>query len=233
MGVVARSVTVHANFIRNLKENGARTPIRSRTNPRNKTPLRPQKKPQVNRKHTDNLSVEQGNINMVLSPQLRYLFNQSITINSTAFEDIDPKSKELTFVGSKTETTLLHFAKDLGWENWEETHESAKIMQMTPFSSERKAMGVVVRLQSGRYRLFLEGASEILTKKCKRHVVVSRNPDRSQNVDSEVETKAVHEVTRDNISWTNIFQALRTIALCHRDLESCPPPRRYSLPVCR
>jgi Ca2+-transporting ATPase len=50
-------------------------------------------------------------------------------------------------------------------------------------------MDVVVRLQSGRYRLFLKGASEIITKKCTRHVVISKNPDYSQHTDSEIEVE--------------------------------------------
>jgi len=228
MSVVAGSIGIHAKFVRNLKENRARTnaPDQEQDQPREQDVTEVANEPQLNRKHADDFSMEQGDINTILSPQLKHLFNQSITINSTAFEDVDPESKELTFVGSKTETALLQFAKDLGWENWKETRESAKIMQMIPFSSERKAMGVVVRLQSGRYRLFLKGASEILSKKCKRHVVVSKNPDHSQHVDSEVETKAIDEVTRDNISRTIIFyanQMLRTIALCYRDFESWPP----------
>ena len=154
------------------------------------------------------------------------MFNQSIAINSTAFEDIDPETNELAFVGSKTEAALLQFAKDLGWENWKETREEAQIMQMIPFSSERKAMGVVIRLQTGRYRLFVKGASEILTKKCTRHVVVSKNPRNIQHADSEIETKAIDEITKDNISGTISFyanQMLRTIALCYRDFESWPP----------
>jgi len=154
------------------------------------------------------------------------LFNQSITINSTAFEDINPETKELAFVGSKTETALLQFAKDLGWENWKETRESAQIMQMIPFSSERRVMGVVIRLKSGRYQSFLKGASEILTKQCTRHVIVSKNPDHTQHADSEIETKAIDEVTKDNVSRTIIFytnQMLRTIALCYRDFKSWPP----------
>jgi len=95
-------------------------------------------------------------------------------------------------------------------------------MQMITFSSERKAT-CVVRLQSSRYRLFLKGASEKLTK-CTRHVV-SKNPDHKQNTDSEFETKAIDEVTKDNISRTTIFyanQMLWTIALCHRHFESWP-----------
>jgi len=71
----------------------------------------------MNRKHAGNFSIEQDNINAIPSPQLKRLFNQSITINSTAFEDIDPETKKLDFVGPETETALLQFAKDLVWEN--------------------------------------------------------------------------------------------------------------------
>jgi len=49
-------------------------------------------------------------------------------------------------------------------------------------------MGVVVRLHSSRYRLFLKGTLEILTKKCARHIIVSKNPDHSQHADSDIET---------------------------------------------
>ena len=228
MSVVAGSIGIHAKFVRNLKENKARTnaPDQGQAQPQEQDVTEAASGSQVNRKHADDFSIEQRDINTILSPQLRRLFNQSITINSTAFEDIDQETKELTFVGSKTETALLQFAKDLGWENWKETRDSAKIMQMIPFSSERKAMGVVVRLRSGHFRLFLKGASEILTKRCTRHVVVSKNPDQSQHPDSEIETKAIDETTKDNISRTIIFyanQMLRTIALCYRDFESWPP----------
>jgi len=95
---------------------------------------------------------------------------------------------------------------------------------MIPFSSDKKAKGVV-RLSSSPYCLFLKGASEILTKKSTRHVV-SKNPDQSQHPDSEIETKAIDEITKDNISRTIIFyttQMSRTIVLCYRDFESWPP----------
>ena len=87
------------------------------------------------------------------------MFNQSIAINYTAFEDVDPETKEVALVGFETETALLQFAKDLGWDDWKQTCELVEIVQMIPFSSERRAMGIVVRLHSGRYRLFLKGAS--------------------------------------------------------------------------
>ena len=212
MSVVAGSIGIHAKFVRNLKENKARTNAPNREQGTTRT--------------AENFSVEQSDINTILSPQLKCLFNHSIVVNSTAFEDIDPESKELTFVGFKTDAALLQFAKDLSWESWKKTRDSAHIVQMIPFSSEREAMGVVVRLQSGRHRFFLKGASEMLTKKCTRHVVVSKNSDQSQDPDSKIEIAAIDEIARDSISRTTIFyadQALRTIALCYRDFESWPP----------
>ena len=228
MSIVAGSIGIHAKLVRNLKENKARTnaPYQEQDQPQEQDVTDAADEPQANRKHADDFSIEQDNINTILSPHLKRLVNQSITINSTAFKDIDPRTKQLAFVGSKTKTALLQSAKDLSWENWKETRESAKIIQMIPFSSKRKAMGVVVHLPSDRYRLFLKGASEILTEKCARHVVISKNPDHSQHADSEIETKALDEVTRDNISRTIIFyanQMLTTIALCYRDFESWPP----------
>jgi len=205
MSVVAGSIGAHSKFTCNLKDHG---------------------EPQVDRKHVDDSPLEQGDINATLSPQLKRLLNQSIAINSTAFEDVDPETKVPAFVGSQTEIALLQFAKDLGWENWKETRESAEIIQTIPFSSDRKAMGVVIHLSSGRFRFFLKGASEILTKKCTRHVVVSKNSDQSKYPDSEIETEPIDETTKDDISRTIIFyanQMLRTVALCYRDFESWPP----------
>jgi len=87
-------------------------------------------------------------------------------------------------------------------------------------------MGVVVRLPSGRYRLFLKDTSEILTKKRARHVIVSKNPGHSQHTDSAIEAMALDEITRDNISQIIAFyanQMSRTITLCYRDFENWPP----------
>ena len=230
MTVVAGSIGIHGKFVRNLKDNRARTNAPDldldQDQPSERDITEIPSSPQLNRKHADDFSIDQSEISSILSPQLRRLLNQSIAINSTAFEDIDPETNEMVFVGSKTETALLQFAKDLNWDNWKQTRESAEIVQMIPFSSERKAMGVVIRLPSGRYRLFLKGASEILTKKCTRHVVVSKHADQNQDPNSRIETRSIDETTKDNISRTIIFyanQMLRTIALCYRDFSSWPP----------
>jgi Ca2+-transporting ATPase len=61
------------------------------------------------------------------------LLNAAIAINSTAFEDVDPESGAPVFIGNKTESALLGFAKELGWPNYKDTCNSADIVQMIPF----------------------------------------------------------------------------------------------------
>ncbi|KAG6827741.1 hypothetical protein H0H92_010587 [Tricholoma furcatifolium] len=235
MTVVAGSIGVHAKFVRDLKDNSERhnadgkdadvpPPGQDNADPDAKNGAQSQ------RKNRDDFSIDQAKLNDVLPPALRDLFNEAIAVNSTAFEDKDIETGKPVFVGSKTETALLQFAKDLGWRGFRETRDAADIIQMMPFSSERKAMGVVVRLPNKTgYRVYLKGASEILSKKCTRHVVV--RPPRSNagsgwEGEDRIETKLIDTLEAENISRTIIFyanQTLRTIALCYRDFENWPP----------
>ncbi|KAG9093003.1 hypothetical protein FRC06_011711, partial [Ceratobasidium sp. 370] len=114
-------------------------------------------------------------LNTVVQDPLRNMFNEAIAVNSTAFEE----TGGLEFAGPKTETAPLRFAKDLKWAPYKQARQGAEVVQMIPFSSERKAMGVVVRTTNSNWRLYIEGASEILTKLCKRHVIVRRPSSQS------------------------------------------------------
>ncbi|KAF8896568.1 calcium-transporting ATPase [Infundibulicybe gibba] len=208
MTVVAGSVGIHGKFVRQLEDNHARTNADDKA---------------VSRKHSEDFSIDQTRLNDVMSPELQDLFNSAIAVNSTAFQDVDPETGDTIFVGSKTETALLQFAKELGWADFKTTRDNARVIQMIPFSSERKAMGVVVELPDGCYRIYLKGASEILSKKCTSHVVV-QSPGADKI--SGVETRRIDSLAEENISRTIIFyanQTLRTIALCYRDFESWPP----------
>lgn len=211
MTVVAGSLGVHCKFVRNLEDNQARTNASDQG--------------VTERKHTEDFSVDQADLNSVMTGPIKKLFNEAIAINSTAFEDVNPDTEKMEFVGSKTETALLRMAQELKWDDYKKTRDSAEILQLFPFSSERKAMGAVVRLEDKKYRLYVKGASEILTKLCTGHIVV-RRPDFSSSSQDEVETSLLNSLEMDNISRTIIFyanQSLRTIALCYRDLESWPP----------
>ena len=201
MSVVAGSIGVHLKFAARLAENADRSNANDDAEPSSPHPAPP-------RRGRKDFSLDMADINAVVKGPLRKLLNDSIAINSTAFEGTDEHGNLGGFVGSKTETALLAFAKAAQWSDYRAVRSEAAVAQMVPFSSERKAMGVVVKLRDGRHRLFLKGASEILTKLSTSHVVV-HNP-RSQSIpdprdddDSDnVPTVEFDEETRGNISRT-------------------------------
>ncbi|KAL7420199.1 plasma membrane calcium [Cryptotrichosporon argae] len=190
MTVVAGTLGVHGKFVKDLDTHESR---------------------KIERAEGD-YAFDMAALNEAAPPELQEILNEAICINSTAFEDTD-EGGNIAFVGSKTETALLRFAKELGWANWRTTRDAAEVVQMIPFSSELKAMGVVVKHAKG-HRLYVKGASEILVRNCTRHY------------DGRHGVTSMTLEAMDNISKTIIFyadQTLRTIGLCYRDFEQWPP----------
>ena len=67
----------------------------------------------------------------------------------------------------KTESALLLFARaHLGMNPVSELRESVKTLQMIPFDSGRKCMGIVIETPKGGARLYVKGASEIILAQC-------------------------------------------------------------------
>ncbi|KAJ5450061.1 Calcium-transporting ATPase 2 [Penicillium daleae] len=151
-----------------------------------------------------------------LSPSVKDLLMQSIVLNSTAFEGEQEGVK--TFIGSKTETALLTFARDyMGMGPPAEARANAKIPQMFPFDSARKCMAVVYQMENGKYRMLVKGAAEILMAKSTR---IIRDPTDAL---SEVPFTDDNRSTLDNIMTTYANRSLRCIALVYRDFDQWPP----------
>lgn len=150
------------------------------------------------------------------SNEVKELFKSSISINSTAFEG--EEDGKPAFIGSKTETALLDFAKShLGMGNVSVERSNAQISQLYPFDSGRKCMGVVVKLGERQYRFFVKGASEITLSKCSQILL-----DPKKGIEP---TKLTQD---NNDSITNLISAyatrsLRTIGFIYRDFEQWPP----------
>lgn len=151
-----------------------------------------------------------------LDEEIKLLLTQSIAVNSTAFEGALDGNE--AFVGSKTETALLSFARDyLGMGPLNEERANANVVQMIPFDSGRKCMAAVVKLHDTRYRLLVKGASEILLGKCSKIV---QDPTKAI---AEVDMNHEHtEVLADTIT-SFASRSLRTIGLVFRDFEQWPP----------
>ncbi|EEH08300.1 calcium P-type ATPase [Histoplasma capsulatum G186AR] len=151
-----------------------------------------------------------------LSSSVKDLLKQSIVLNSTAFEG--DEDGVTTFIGSKTETALLNFARDyLALGSLSEERSNATIVQLIPFDSGRKCMGVVMKLSEGKFRLLVKGASEILIAKCTKIVL-----DPAGEL-AEAPLTDSNRTTLNNIVDSYASRSLRTIALVYRDYEQWPP----------
>ncbi|CAM1506425.1 Fc.00g060660.m01.CDS01 [Cosmosporella sp. VM-42] len=152
----------------------------------------------------------------MLSAPVKDLLLKSISLNSTAFEgDIDG---EQTFIGSKTETALLLFARaHLGMGPVSEERENSTTLQLIPFDSGRKCMGIVVQIPGGPARLYIKGASEIILRECSQ---ILRDP---------AADASLAPMSEDNVSTINQLidsyarRSLRTIGICYKDFEQWPP----------
>lgn len=133
----------------------------------------------------------------------------SVAINSTAFEN----EADGTFVGSKTETALLSFARALGMGPLTQERSNSNIVQLIPFDSGRKCMGAVQKKPDGMYRLHVKGASEILLGHCSNMAL----PSGTSSLNSSA--RETLESTIDRYAK----QSLRTIALISKDFKQWPP----------
>ncbi|KAI1078885.1 calcium-translocating P-type ATPase [Whalleya microplaca] len=151
-----------------------------------------------------------------LCKEVQEVLLKSISINSTAFEgEVDG---EMAFIGSKTETALLIYARDhLSMGPVSEERSNAKIIQLIPFDSGRKCMGVVVQLDNGMTRMYVKGASEILLAKC---TAILRDPTRDMS--SSALTRDDAETIKGLIE-NYASRSLRTIGIIYRDFERWPP----------
>ena len=151
-----------------------------------------------------------------VSSDTKDILCQSIVINSTAFES--EQNGVHSFVGSKTETALLSFAKDhLGIDSVAVERSNVDITQLVPFDSARKCMAAVVKLPNGKYRMYVKGASEILLAKAQ---YIIDDPARNSSVR---EMTADMRETMNEIIDTYASRSLRTIGLLYREFESWPP----------
>ncbi|KAI1129012.1 calcium-translocating P-type ATPase [Nemania abortiva] len=148
-----------------------------------------------------------------LPREMRDTLVQSVAINSTAFEGED--AGQFAFIGSKTETALLQWAKDhLAMQSLPETRANVQTVHTIPFDSSKKCMGAVIKVGS-QYRLLVKGASEILLSYCshKADAVTLDGSPLTNDERSEL-ASTIDQYAKDS---------LRTIGLVYRDYVQWPP----------
>ncbi|KAJ4175321.1 plasma membrane calcium [Fusarium falciforme] len=147
-----------------------------------------------------------------LPTETKELINQSVAINSTAFEGVE--DGQTSFIGSKTETALLQLGRDHGLPQLTEMRSNHEIVHMVPFDSTKKYMAAVLKLHSDvpRFRLLLKRASEVLLDVCS----------------TQVDPRSLDQTPLDCASMVSTIEqyaerSLRTIGLVYGDFEQWPP----------
>ncbi|KAF2873330.1 calcium transporting P-type ATPase-like protein [Massariosphaeria phaeospora] len=164
--------------------------------------------------HSDDISPSE--FVSTLNSEVKTLLLQSIIQNTTAFEGQEGGPD--AFIGSKTETALLGFARDyMGMGPVGTERSNANIVQVIPFDSAIKCSAVVVKLADGRFRMYVKGASEILLGKCDRIVSEATKELLEAPITGD------NRETIEQVITTYASRSLRTIGLIYRDFESWPP----------
>lgn len=156
-----------------------------------------------------------------LSSKCKDLTIQSIAANSSAFEEAVSDSGE-TFVGSKTETALLNFARTyLGLGPLAAQRETYKVLRVYPFDSAKKFMATVIARPEGGVRVLVKGAAEVMVGLCAS--IFDESCGTAPITSDQV------EMFQDRIA-TYAAQSLRTIGLIYRDFPDMadwnPPKHR-------
>jgi len=105
-----------------------------------------------------------------LPSQVGILVTQGISVNSSYSSDVKQESGSSlpVQIGNKTECALLGFVLDLGVDYRQLRREmpDTRFKKVYTFNSARKSMSTIVPIESGGYRVYTKGASEIIMKKC-------------------------------------------------------------------
>ncbi|XP_057730424.1 calcium-transporting ATPase 2, plasma membrane-type-like isoform X3 [Arachis stenosperma] len=129
--------------------------------------------------------------------------------NNTGGEVVVNKMGKREILGTPTESAILEFGLSLGGDPQGE-REKCKLIKVEPFNSEKKRMGVVVKVQDGGgLRAHSKGASEIVLASC------------DKVINSNGEIVSLDEEAMNHLSKTiNQFasEALRTLCLAYMEL---------------
>ncbi|EER26383.1 Calcium transporting P-type ATPase, putative [Coccidioides posadasii C735 delta SOWgp] len=152
-----------------------------------------------------------------MSSSVRDLLLKAVALNSTAFEG--EENGQRTFIGSKTEVAMLQLAEQYLGLNLPEERANAEIVQMIPFDSARKCMGVVVRQNNGTYRLHVKGAAEMMLAKATKVICeLSQDPLKCEALPDNTKSMVLDTIN----SYAQ--RSLRSIGIVYKDFEFWPPP---------
>ncbi len=131
------------------------------------------------------------------------IINEGIAVNSTAQLDLSNPDKPQV-LGNPTEGALLLWLRKNG-VNYQQLKDNAKELDEIPFSTERKYMASVVVSATGKKRIYVKGAPEIVLNLCS---TIAGNVDKK-------------DIERQLVDYQN--QAMRTLGFAYAEIADSEP----------
>ncbi|MCM1169636.1 MAG: calcium-translocating P-type ATPase, PMCA-type, partial [Bacteroides sp.] len=128
----------------------------------------------------------------------REILYESIALNTTARLDLQEGSPKV--LGNPTEGALLLWLHKQG-ADYAALRRQAKLIEELPFSTERKYMATLVETDSGKRRLYVKGAPEIVFGLC-------------QDIPPQIDKAGLDEQL---LAYQN--QAMRTLGFAYREVQ--------------
>ena len=107
-----------------------------------------------------------GETQKLADDEMSKAIKEGISVNSTAFLELDKESGKVNALGNPTEGALLLWLNDNGVD-YLKLREGAKVVQQLPFHTQRKFMATVVDSPlMGKRVVYVKGAPEIVLGMC-------------------------------------------------------------------
>jgi Ca2+-transporting ATPase len=143
------------------------------------------------------------------SPSLNMLYRGGVLCNDSALIEKDGK---WSIKGDPTEGALVVLAAKAGLVQ-DETRQQFPRVGEFPFSSDRKRMTTIHKLENGKRRAFMKGAPEVILDRCSSRL----SGDEPVALDDGERTKILAA------NETMATGALRVLAIAYRDLAEADP----------
>ncbi len=165
---------------------------------------------------TGTLTLNQMTVEKLYTNGQQYSASEQIPADNMALKVMnyanDTKfSQEGELIGDPTETALVKFGQDQGFNVTEKVAQEPRVAEL-PFDSERKLMSTIHQQADGRYLVAVKGAPDVLLGRCTQYQVFD---------DVKPMNKAEEQTILDN-NKDMAKQALRVLGMAYKYVDSIP-----------
>ena len=165
---------------------------------------------------TGTLTMNQMTVEKVLSNGQSFsakdqMPKEDMTLRVMNFANDTKISQEGELIGDPTETALVKFGQDQGFELLSVLTENPRVAEL-PFDSDRKLMSTIHKLENGNYFVAVKGAPDQLLKRVTKKIVADEISPLTQDDQKQILSEN-HKLAQD---------ALRVLMMAYKYVDAIP-----------